>query len=102
MKATVRTLAILFAMPPVALLALAHLVRSDADAIWWIAAIAIATAAIAAIGTSGWSRPVQLIVGALYGLAAVPLLPLLGLLAACTVPVIWDIVDGVGERGAMP
>jgi hypothetical protein len=76
---------ILFALPLVALISIAHLVPERAPAwIWYGTLVALAAAILAGIRRSGWSDPAQLVASVLYVVAAIPTLPLLILYAACT------------------
>lgn len=70
--------------PPITLLAMAHFAPREAGGLWIGGLILIAVAALVAIRSSRWSLPIQLGVGVVYLLAAVPLLPWLALLAVCT------------------
>jgi xanthine/uracil/vitamin C permease (AzgA family) len=85
MLRTARTLAILFVAPPVVLIALTQLVPSQAAGwIWYVVLAALGSLAVAGLRTSQWSDTTQVIVGILYIFAAIPMLPLLTLIAACT------------------
>ena len=89
MGRTVRTLAIMLMAPPLMLYALAQ-----AGALSHNSGLGEATGyallaspwavGMAALLTSGWRREVKLGVGLAYSLAAIPLLPVLALLAVCT------------------
>jgi hypothetical protein len=82
---TARTAALMALLPPVLLVASAHAgaLSHSALASWGILVGAWA-AAMAALATSGWSSRTGLLVGLAYTLAAIPLLPFLGLLAVCS------------------
>jgi hypothetical protein len=73
--------------PPVALLALAHsgvFETYSSDLIvfaTWIGAWALG---ITALLSSGWTRRAIMWVGVAYTIAAVPIIPFLGLLAGCS------------------
>ena len=81
---TLRTIAILLLAPPVTFLALAHFAPHNADWLWTVATGVAPLAALVALRTSRWALHVQLGVGLIYLLAAVKVLPILALLAACT------------------
>ena len=83
MKYTIRTIAVLVLAPPITFLGLGRFAPTDAPELWIVAICLLAVAALIALRTSRWALPVQLAVGLLYFLAAVPLLPLLFLFAAC-------------------
>jgi hypothetical protein len=81
---TLRTIAALILAPPVTFLGLAHFGPRNADWLWLVNIGLLVLAALVALRTSRWVLPVQLGVGLIYLLAAVPVLPFLALLAICT------------------
>lgn len=84
MGRTILTCAIMLLAPPLLLYALAQ-AGAFHSAVNGYALLAAAWATgIAALPTSGWPRDAQLMVGLAYTLAAIPVLPLLALLAVCT------------------
>jgi len=84
MRRTVRTLVILFALPPVALLLLAQIpVTANSDVPFFGVIIMVVLAMVAAITTSGWSRAAKVITGALYTIVAFLGLPMVLLFFAC-------------------
>jgi hypothetical protein len=74
----------MLAAPPVVLIAGAQIVRSRAGGwTWYLVLPAPAFILIASLRASGWSQTVQALVAILYTFAAIPLLPLLVVIAAC-------------------
>ena len=85
MLPTGRTLAILFVVPPFVLIGLAKLAPSRAaEWIWYVALAALGSLMAAGLRTSRWRDTTQVVVGLLYMCAAIPMLPLLALIVACT------------------
>lgn len=86
MLPTVRTLLVLFALPPVVLISYVHLMPIGLpEWLTWLVLFALAAASIAAVAVSGWSMPSKVIFGGAYLICAMWLLPLGLLLAACIV-----------------
>ena len=86
MARTIGTIFVMILAPPLLLFALAHLslFAARAPLVAYAALIAIWAIGIGAMLSSGWSRRVLVGVGVAYTLAAVPILPFLGLLAVCS------------------
>lgn len=85
MLRTARTLTILFVVLPFVLIGLAQLVPSRAgEWIWYVALAALVSLMVAGLRTSRWSDTTQVVVGIVYMCAAIPMMPLLALVAACT------------------
>ena len=81
-----RTFSIMFILPPLALLAAAHLTPGllSTDVVSIPFAMILMAAGLAAVATSGWPLPVRIGVGLTYGMVAIVSLPFLALLAVCT------------------
>ena len=86
MSRTWLTVAIMVLAPPVLLLSLAHLGAfiSHSALVGYSALVAAWLLGIAALATSRWPRRTKVWVGVAYTLAAIPLIPFLGLLAVCS------------------
>ncbi|MES2987232.1 MAG: hypothetical protein V4808_04945 [Pseudomonadota bacterium] len=83
MLATVRALTVMLLAPPAVLLLWAHLIGFHRD--WALLAIILAgTAGLAGAVTAPWSDRVKTLIAAIYVIAAIPLVPLLSLVAVCT------------------
>ena len=81
---TLRALAVMFLLPPVALFGLAWLLPGLLSEVGILLLVIFATAGLAVVATSNWPRRVRIGVGAAYVVFSLTVLPFLGLMAVCS------------------
>ena len=84
MLAIARTLFLMIVAPPVLLLLFAHFAPRTWQTSWFSICLTAVVLGLAGIATSPWRLEVKLVLGLLYALAAVPIMPFLGLFASCS------------------